>query len=125
MFNMFMDTELIQHIMGTISIWVTCKVCKILQCGCRFWYKCFLRCHIDKDFTMSIVQVHLDEIKYQNNDWIVCYFYFSQIGIVVALQPGDILMFNPKEPHCISLHCNKDDDILHFILSENTGHGTQ
>ncbi len=28
----------------------------------------FLRCHIDKDFTMSIVQVHLDEIMYQNND---------------------------------------------------------
>jgi hypothetical protein len=60
---------------------------------------------------MSIVQVHLDEIKYQNNDWIVCYFYFSQIGIVFALQPGDILMFNPQEPHCISMCCNKDDSI--------------
>jgi hypothetical protein len=66
----------------------------------------FLRCHIDKDFTMSIVQVHLDEIMYQNDDWIVCYFAFPQIGIAVAMQLVDILMFNRQEPHCISLHCN-------------------
>ena len=45
----------------------------------------FLRCHIDKDFTMSIVQVHLDEIMYQNDDQIVCFFAFPQIGIVVPL----------------------------------------
>ena len=60
---------------------------------------------------MSIVQVHLDEIMYQNDDRIVCYFSFPQIGIAVALQPGDILMFNPQEPHCIFLRCNKDDNI--------------
>jgi hypothetical protein len=59
---------------------------------------------------MFIVQVHLDEIIYQNNDQIVCYFTFPQIGIVVALQPGAILMFNPQEPHCISSRCNKDDN---------------
>jgi hypothetical protein len=33
-------------------------------------------------------------------------------------------MFNPQEPHCISLRCNKDDNVLYFILSENTGGGT-
>jgi hypothetical protein len=33
-----------------------------------FGINVYLRCHIDKDFTMSIVQVHLDEIMYQNND---------------------------------------------------------
>jgi hypothetical protein len=65
---------------------------------------------------MSIVQVHLDETLYQDDDWIVCCFAFPQIGIVVELQPGDILMFNPLEPHCISLHCNKDDNI-HCISS--------
>jgi hypothetical protein len=48
---------------------------------------------------------------YQNDDWIICYFAFPQIGIAVALQPGDILMFNPQETHCISLRCNKDDNI--------------
>ncbi len=76
-----------------------------------FGINVFFRCHIDKDFTMSIVQVHLDKIIYQNDDKIVCFFAFSQIGIVVPLQPGDTLMFNPQEPHCISLHCNKDDNV--------------
>jgi hypothetical protein len=60
---------------------------------------------------MSIVQVHLDEIMYQNNDRIVCFFAFPQIGIAVPLQPGDILMVNSQEPHCIFLHCNKDDNV--------------
>jgi hypothetical protein len=71
----------------------------------------FLRCHIDKYFTMLIVQVHLDEIMYQNDVQIICYFGFPQIRVAVVLQPEDILMFNPQEPHCISLHCNKDDNI--------------
>jgi hypothetical protein len=69
-----------------------------------FCINIFLKCHIDKDFTMSIVLVHLDEIRYQNDDRIICYFAFPQIGIAVALQPGDILRFNP-------LCCNKDDNI--------------
>ncbi len=60
---------------------------------------------------MSTVQVHLDEIVYQNDDRIVCYFVFPQIGIGVALQPGDILMFNPQGPHCISLRYNTNDNI--------------
>jgi hypothetical protein len=76
-----------------------------------FGINVFLRCHIDKDFTMSIVQVHLDEIMYQNDDQIVCFFAFPQIGIAVPLRPGDTHMFNPQEPHCISLRCNKDDNI--------------
>jgi hypothetical protein len=60
---------------------------------------------------MSIVQVHLDEIMYQNNDQIVCFFVFPQIRIAVPLRPGDTLMFNPQEPHCISSCYNEDDNI--------------
>ncbi len=41
----------------------------------------------------------------------MCFFAFPQIGIAVPLQPGDTLMFNPQEPHCISLRCSKDDNI--------------
>ena len=39
-----------------------------------FGISVFLRRHRDKDFTMSIVQVHLDEIMYQNDDRIECFF---------------------------------------------------
>ena len=60
--------------------------------------------------TVSIVQVHMDQC-YQDDDPIVCYFCFPRIGCAVALGPGDIFMFNPQEPHCISSHCNSDDQV--------------
>ena len=78
--------------------------------GAGFGVNVFLRCHVDNDFTMSIVQVHMDRC-YQDDDPIVCYFCFPRIGCAVALRPGDILMFNPQEPHCISSRCNSDDQV--------------
>ena len=30
----------------------------------------------------------------------VAYFYFLRLGTVVPLRSGDILIFNPREPHC-------------------------
>ena len=78
--------------------------------GAGFGVNVFLRCHIDNDFTMSIVQVHMDRC-YQDDDPIVCYFCFPQIGCAVALWPGNIFMFNPQEPHCISSWCNSDDQV--------------
>ncbi len=76
-----------------------------------FGINVFLRCHIDKDFTKSIVQAHMDEIMYQNNVQIVCFFAFPQIEIAVPLGPGDTLMINQQEPHCISSRCNEYDNI--------------
>jgi hypothetical protein len=120
-FDMFMDTEVIQHIMQArwcVKFWTMEPSPSLLYAKSARYYNAvgfsinvFLRCHINKDFTMSIVQVHLDEIMNQNDDRIVCYFGFPHIGIAVALWPGDILMFNPQEPHCISLRCNKNDNI--------------
>jgi hypothetical protein len=70
-----------------------------------FGINVYLRCHIDQDFTMSIVQVHVETL-YHFNDDIVCYCCFPRIGVAVALHPGDFLMFNPQEPHSISSRCN-------------------
>ncbi len=120
-FNMFMDTEVIRHIVQVrqrVKVQMMKPSPSGLHAKSARYYNAvgfgiidFLRCHIDKDFTMSIVQVHLDEIMYQNDDSIVCFFAFPRIGIVVLLQPGDTLMFNSQEPHCISSRCNKDDNI--------------
>ena len=70
----------------------------------------FLRCHVDNDFTLSIVQVHMDR-NYEYDDEIVCYFCFPRIGVAVALRHGDFLLFNPQEPHCISSRCNIEDQL--------------
>ena len=72
----------------------------------------YLRSHIDRDFTMSIVQAHINNHAYQVDDKILCYFAFPRIGMAVALLPGDFLLFNPQEPHSISSRCRKEDEIF-------------
>jgi hypothetical protein len=61
---------------------------------------------------MSIVQAHIDNHDYHNNDRIVCYFAFPRIGLAVALRPGDFFLFNPQEPHSISSCCRAKDKIF-------------
>ena len=120
-FDMFMDTDIIRHIVHakrrvkfrTMEASPSSKHATSARYynGVGFGVNVFLRCHTDKDFTMSIVQVHMDDIMYHNEDRIVCYFTFPRLGIAVSLRPGDILMFNPQEPHCISSRCNEEDEI--------------
>ncbi len=83
--------------------------------GLGFGINVYLRSHIDADFTMSIVQAHIDSHTYQIDDRIICYFAFPRIGVSVALRPGDFLLFNPTEPHCVSSRCRADDGI--YIIS--------
>jgi hypothetical protein len=77
-FDMFMDTEVIQHIvqarrcvkfrmMEPSPSWLHAKSARYYN-AVGFGINVFLRCHVDKDITMSIVQVYLDEIMYQNDD---------------------------------------------------------
>ena len=83
--------------------------------GLGFGINVYLRSHIDADFTMSIVQAHIDNHDYVIDDKVICYFAFPRIGVAVALWPGDFLLFNPNEPHSISSRCSREDDI--FIIS--------
>ncbi len=77
-----------------------------------FGINVYLRSHINRDFTLSIVQAHIDNHDYQVDDRILCYFTCPKIGMAVALRPGDFLLFNPQEPHSISLHCKSGDKIF-------------
>jgi hypothetical protein len=65
-----------------------------------------LRCHVDNDFTHSMVTVHVMDKKYLLDDLIVAYFCFPRLGMAVALRPGDALIFNPREEHAISSRCD-------------------
>ncbi len=58
--------------------------------GAGFGLNVFLRCHVDNDFTMSIVQVHMDR-SYHEDDPIVCYFCFPRIGAAVL---SDLAIFS-------------------------------
>jgi hypothetical protein len=83
--------------------------------GLGFGINLYLRSHIDQDFNMSIVQAHTNNRNYQFKDKILCYFAFPRIGMAVALWAGDILPFNPQEPHSISSRRRSEDEI--FCLS--------
>ena len=65
--------------------------------------------HTDKDMFLSIVHLHCHEdvsissqkSKYNLESNIVKYFSFTD-GTSVALRSGDLLIFNPTIPHCVS-----------------------
>ncbi len=89
--------------------------------GLGFGINVYLRSHIDRDFTMSIVQAHINNHDYQVNDRILCYFAFPRIGMAVALRPGDFLFFNPQEPHSISSCCKSEAKIFCISSYLKTG----
>jgi len=121
-FDRYMDTDVIRHISCARSRVIfrtmepspssSYKKTARFYNGLGFGINVYLRSHIDRDFTMSIVQVHIDNHVYQVDDKILCYFAFPRIGLAVALRPGDFLLFNPQEPHSISSRCRKEDEIF-------------
>jgi hypothetical protein len=123
-FDRYIDTEVIRHITSARSrvhfktmvpspSSSSSKKHARYYNGLGFGINVYLRSHIDADFTMSIVQAHIDNHDYANDNKIICYFAFPRIGVAVALRPGDFLLFNP--PHSISCRCNKEDHI--YIIS--------
>lgn len=85
-----------------------------------FGLNVYLNAHKDKDFVYSIVCVHrpLTDGKksYEHDDDVVCYFVFPRYGMAVPLRPGDILIFNPCEYHCISSRVSDEDDFYCLSL---------
>jgi hypothetical protein len=83
-FDKYMDADIIRH----ISCVRSCVNFKTMERsplssqqktaryynGLGFGINVFLRSHVDRDFTMSIVQVHIDDHVYQVDDQILCYF---------------------------------------------------
>jgi hypothetical protein len=80
--------------------------------GLGFGINVYLRSHIDRDFTLSIVQAHINNHDYQVDDRILCYSTFPRIGTAVALWHGYFLIFNPQEPHSIFSPCKSGDKMF-------------
>ncbi len=126
-----MDTDIIQNISCARS-WVKLKMmepCPSLTHkklaryynGLGFGINVYLRSHINQDFTMCIVQAHINNHDYQVDDRILCYLAFPRIGMAVALWSGNFLLFNPQEPHSISSRCKSGDKIFCIFSYLKTG----
>ena len=75
----------------------------------------YLEAHQDKDFCYSMVTVFKKESAVLE-DKPIAYFCFPRLGTAVPLLSGDVLMFNPIEPHCLSSRCNPEDEIVCMSL---------
>ena len=75
----------------------------------------YLPSHRDKDFTYSIISVHLrDSIYHEADKRIVAYFGFPRLGVAIPLRPGDVLIINHLEPHSVSSRCYESDELFCF-----------
>ncbi len=107
-FNMFGDTDVIWHL---VKAWWRVNFV-IMESShdhssskhlTAAWY------YNGVSFSINVYIIQVDmETQYHFKDDKVCYLCFPRIGVAVALHPGDFLMFNLKEPHSISSHCNTD-----------------
>jgi hypothetical protein len=76
----------------------------------------YLNVHTDEDFFWSVTTViQNDAGPLQMHSTICNYFCFPTKGVSAALRHGDILLFNPLVPHCISSRC--DDTRDEFCIS--------
>ena len=68
--------------------------------------------HFDLDFTYSVIQVHINDCDYGLLDEVHCYFSFPRLGVTVPLRPGDFLLVNALEYHCLSSRCKPGVDLF-------------
>jgi hypothetical protein len=121
-FYSYADTVAVQHILAARELvdWETIKKTSDKNDsrtanffnGIAFGVNVYLRAHVDDDFTYSVIQVHVDDMEYGVDDDVVCYFCFPRLGVAVPLRPGDFLLVNALEYHCLSSRCNMDIDLF-------------
>ena len=117
-FHAFVPTKVIRHIReaGNLLSYETISSSSkeeksAIYHGIAFGVNVFLPCHTDSDFTLSITQVHVDNLDYSLTDPVVNYFCFPRLGVAIPLRPGDFVSFNAQEPHCVSSRCAADTDV--------------
>ena len=91
--------------------WPTMDRCRFYS-SVAFGKNIYLPAHKDQDFTLSITTIHKRSANYDEEDSVLAYFCFPKIATAIPMKPGDVIIFNPQEYHCISSRSNKDDVIL-------------
>lgn len=68
----------------------------------------FLCLHDDDDAYLGVISLHCEEDispdgYYRRDSDVIAYFVFPEYGFRVPLSAGDILVFNPRAKHCLSM----------------------
>ena len=91
--------------------WPTMDSCRFYS-SVAFGKNIYLPAHKDQDFTFSITSIHKRSANYDMDDSVLAYFCFPKISVAIPMKPGDVIIFNPQEYHCVSSRSNEDDVIL-------------
>jgi hypothetical protein len=71
--------------------------------------------HTDQDFIMGCASA-IGGKSFQPHDPggsdILQYFCFPPTGVAIGLRNGDLLLFNPTIPHCVSSRATMDQDVI-------------
>ena len=123
LFEMFIDSEQVRQIKHAVDLINPCTFTipgedqkhSDIYAALASVLNGYLVTHTDDDMTYGAITLH-KRSAYQLTDKVVAYFNFPCLGISIPLRPGDVLFFNPREPHCISSRCNNDDEIYSVSL---------
>jgi hypothetical protein len=114
----YMDTdtivslELTMRLLGYDGIDVTGNgPCTHLMPACAFANNSYANIHVDVDFSVCILSIVAPQALVKDSDVLV-YFSFPSTGRCIGLRNGDVLIFNPQVPHCMSSRCFPDIDVL-------------
>lgn len=115
-FTEWVDTSIIRQVRHAMDL-VSAKTFAVPNLGRTKIYSAFscalnayLNCHTDKDFTMGALSLHTEE-TYDHDDRIIAYFVFPLRSLAIPIRQGDILFFDPQEPHMLSSRCRNEDNI--------------
>ena len=61
--------------------------------------------HVNTDYFLSAGAIHCNRRTGAN---VLQYFCFPTLGICVGMRNGDVMLFDPSVPHCISSPCFED-----------------
>ncbi len=67
--------------------------------------------HVDDDFFLgAVVALSVDGFAGKHN--VLQYFCFPELGIAIPLCHGELLLFNPRVPHCLSSRVSGEQDVI-------------
>jgi hypothetical protein len=104
-----------------VKLWAAAAASKNYQSASHvdndFFYSAFtVVCHDDMDVTEKVA----NHSVYRKNLPPALYFCLPKKGVAIAMRPGDYILFNPTEPHCVSMrekfYENKHVFVLSFYL---------
>jgi hypothetical protein len=73
--------------------------------------------HDDPDFFLSAFSVYVERESYILEMDVAQHFCFPEVGVAIAIRPGDLLIFNPAHYHCCSQKEEAYDDEDVYLTS--------